>query len=261
MASSIGTSHAASGTPCQDSCHCRLVDAGGGETVLVAVASDGAGTARCAHVGSQVVCSLIGDIAQDFLDKGGQVAALDRKTAELWLDFILAELSKRASCAGNDLREYACTLLAVVASDTAAMFLQIGDGAIVVSDGIAAGWSYVFWPDHGEFANTTTFVVSPEARQKLGFQLVRRPIREVALFTDGLENLVLHKATRTVHEPFFRSMFQAVRRAPGDGPDEGLSGALEKYLATPAITDRTDDDKTLILATRLPPDGAPGTAA
>jgi hypothetical protein len=69
MASSIGTSHAASGTPCQDSCHCRLVDAGGGETVLVAVASDGAGTARCAHVGSQVVCSLIGDIVQDFLER------------------------------------------------------------------------------------------------------------------------------------------------------------------------------------------------
>ncbi len=261
MGRSIGTSHAASGAPCQDSYHCRLVDGPSRTKVLVAVASDGAGTARCSDVGSQLACNTLGKLAGDFLESGGQVSALDRTTAEGWIERIVATLSDRAADDGNELREYACTLLAVIASDTAAVFLQIGDGAIVVSDGIDDGWSYVFWPQHGEFANTTNFLVSPDALESLGFELTLRSIREFAVFTDGIENLVLHKASRTVHEPFFNSIFRAVRSSPGEGPDAALSMELEKYLSTPAITERTDDDKTLILATRLAAGPARGTAA
>jgi hypothetical protein len=72
----------------------------------------------------------------------------------------------------------------------------------------------------------------------------------VALFSDGLENLVLNKTSRTVHAPFFDSMFPSVRRSQAGGPDAALGRDLEKYLSTPTVTDRTNDDKTLILATR-----------
>ena len=219
------------------------------DRVLVAVASDSAGTARCSDVGSQLACNILGELAQASRQRRQVSASI--ATAEQWIRRILAVLSQRATSDGNDLRDYACTLLAVIAGDAAAVFLQIGDGAIVVSDGIADGWSYVFWPQHGEFVNTTTFLVSPDALERLGFERVLRPIQEFAVFTDGIENLVLHKASRTVHEPFFSSIFKAVRSSPGEGPDAGLSRELEKYLSTPAITDRTDDDKTLILATRL----------
>ena len=82
------------------------------------------------------------------------------------------------------------------------------------------------------------------------FQKTDEPVAELALFTDGLENLVLHKANRTVHAPFFDTMFPTIRESHATGEDLELSRALARYLATPKINERTNDDKTLILATR-----------
>lgn len=79
------------------------------------------------------------------------------------------------------------------------------------------------------------------------------PIDEVALFTDGIESLVLHYASKTVHNRFFDNMFAPVRALEKEGMDADLSKELEKYLASPAVCERTDDDKTLILAKRRPP--------
>lgn len=251
VASSIGTSHIANGSPCQDSYHCRLLETHSNAKVLVAVASDGAGTARCSDVGSQLACNSLGELAKNFFDNGGEVSTLDRSMVEKWIKYIVEDLSCRAADDGNQIREYACTLLAVIVSEAAAAFIQIGDGAIVVSHGVEDGWSYVFWPQHGEFANTTNFLISADVLDCLGFELALRPIKEFAVFTDGIENLVLHKASKTVHEPFFNAIFRAVRLSRVEGLDEGLSRDLANYLATPAITDRTDDDKTLILASRL----------
>src|SRR5262249_12376686 len=131
-----------------------------------------------------------------------------------------------------------------------AAFLQIGDGAIVISHGEEDGWSWVFWPQHGEFANTTNFIVSDNARECLAFDLAPRRIDELAIFTDGLEDLVLHQASRTVHQPFFNSVFKPVRESVAQGYDESLSTSLERYLESPIVCERTDDDKTLVIATR-----------
>ena len=70
------------------------------------------------------------------------------------------------------------------------------------------------------------------------------------MFTDGIENLVLRKADHAVHAPFFESMFRSVRRSKASGTDDLLCRELGKYLSVPPIIERTDDDKTLILASR-----------
>jgi hypothetical protein len=46
-------------------------------------------------------------------------------------------------------------------------------------------------------------------------------------------------------------MIQPVRKTKAIGLDQELSEGLRRYLASPAICERTDDDKTLVLATRL----------
>lgn len=253
MASSIGTSHVASGAPCQDShCHLLLTDSSG-EVVLVLAAADGAGTAARAEVGAWLACRTFGELVEMFLAGGQTIASLNRGQVEGWVEDIRRELAERAAADGAELRDYACTLLAAIASESSTAFIQIGDGAIVVSHGEEDGWSYVFWPQHGEFANTTNFVVSEKAVSALEFELAERPVSEIAIFTDGIENLVLQKANRAVHEPFFRSMFPAVRRSKVNGFDEALSRSLEGYLSSKAVTNRTDDDKTLILASRRLP--------
>lgn len=251
MASSIGTAHVAAALPCQDAhCHLETVDAGG-EAVLVLAASDGAGTAERAEVGAILACETFVRLVATYLEQGGRVEAIGRPLAERWIAGILYRLELQTRQRGGALRDYACTLLAAVVGVKGAAFLQIGDGAMVIADG--AGWRHVFWPQHGEFANTTTFITSDRAAEAMDFETRGSPIEEIALFTDGLESLVLHKASRTVHGPFFDSMFASVRKSAAAGVDAGLSRALGDYLSSPRINARTDDDKTLILASRKRP--------
>ena len=248
MASSVGTAHIAAAQPCQDAhFHLETADADGGR-VLVLAASDGAGSARHAEVGAMLACETFVHLVAAYLGQGGRVEAIGRPLAERWIAGILYRLELQTRQRGGALHDYACTLLAAVVGAGGAAFLQIGDGAMVVSNG--EGWQHVFWPQHGEFANTTTFVTSDGAAQAMDFDHRAAPIDEIALFTDGLESLVLHKASRTVHGPFFDSMFASVRKSAAAGVDIDLSRALADYLSSPRINDRTDDDKTLILASR-----------
>ena len=256
MASTIGTSHIAASQPCQDSHGCKILRDTSGQPVVVLVASDGAGSASVADIGSALACETFVKLVADYLDKGGQVKDITRPLVERWIAGIVYGFGLHAKTRGLDLGDYACTLLAAVISEGVAAFLQIGDGAIVHSDG-AGGWGWVFWPQHGEFANTTNFITSENVREAIAFQTSPRPFDEIAIFTDGLENLVLRKAEREVHGPFFDSMFRSVRRSTASGMDDGLCRELDKYLASPPINARTDDDKTLILASRRLEDAVP----
>ena len=91
----------------------------------------------------------------------------------------------------------------------------------------------------------------PVAAAHLESAILTDPVTEIALLTDGLQRLALHYQTRQAHEPFFRPLFQRLREHPEPGCPAALATALERLLAGPAINQRTHDDKTLILATRL----------
>jgi hypothetical protein len=249
MASTIGTSHIAASQPCQDSHGCSILRDSSGRQVMLLVASDGAGSASVADIGSALACDTFVKLVADYLANGGRVKDITRPLVERWIAGIVYGFGLHARTRGLELGDYACTLLAAIVDEDVAAFLQIGDGAIVHSDGIG-GWSWVFWPQHGEFANTTNFITSDNVKEAIAFQTNLRPFEEIAIFTDGLENLVLRKAEKEVHGPFFDSMFRSVRRSTASGMDDGLCRELEKYLASQPINARTDDDKTLILASR-----------
>ena len=250
MASSTGTSHLAAARPCQDSHGCAVLHDSGKRPVVVLVASDGAGSAAVADVGASLACRSFVRLVEDYLSGGGQVKNIGRKLVERWIAGIVFGLTHHAEARGHALQDYACTLLAAIVTEGAAVFVQIGDGAIVVSGGMAGAWNYVFWPQHGEFANSTNFLTSESPCQALEFASNDGAFEEIALFSDGLENLVLRRAEKAVYAPFFDTMFKSVRRSQASGIDETLSRELERYLSTPPITLRTDDDKTLILASR-----------
>jgi hypothetical protein len=249
-ASVVGSSHIKAGAPCQDFSLHELIESAASGPVLVAVISDGAGSAEQAATGSSAACHALVSLVRLFIADGGKVSSLDRTQVESWLKGIAEQLERKARESGHDVRDYASTLLAAIIANDAAAFIQIGDGAIVTSHGEEDGWSWVFWPQHGEFANTTNFVVSDNALQVLEFELAPRRIDEIALFTDGLENLVLHHSSKTVHDPFFNALFKPIRRSTSTGHDEELSEKLELYLDSPAFCERTDDDKTLLIASR-----------
>ena len=181
-----------------------------------------------------------------------------------WLSRLRAEIKDRADAEDLSAREFACTVLAVIIGEDRAAFFQIGDGAMVVSNRSEPDdYGWIFWPQHGEFANETNFITQDNALDVLEFEAEDRCVDEIALFTDGIERLVLDLTEKTAHPPFFRTLFRwLVKTEPTPVETEiQTSPVLDQYLGSKQINDRTDDDKTLILASRRPvPDQQTATA-
>jgi hypothetical protein len=177
----IGTSHVGSGTPCQDSAAHVIIRTKEGP-VLVVVVCDGAGSAAHSEIGSWLAATTFVELVEVHFENGGRLVDISSDKVVGWITNTADRLSARAREDGNPRKDYSCTLIAAIVGNEAAAFVQIGDGAIVVSHGEADGWSWVFWPQHGEYANQTVFVLSANATEALEFNLAQRRIDELALF-------------------------------------------------------------------------------
>jgi hypothetical protein len=243
----IGTSHAKTGSPCQDAGGCVVVTAHDESEVLIAAVSDGAGTAIRSEAGSKLaVTRFLHDFAE--AASGPHFSAIDRAFVEEWVGSLRVSFEELAASEENHIRDYACTLLGAVIGPTGAAYVQIGDGAIVVATEECGEYGWVFWPQHGEYANTTNFVTQDNVAEVLEFD-TGLSVNEIALFSDGIERLVLNLSTKTVHSPAFRPIFEWLARTEGLSPQ---SQVLAAYLASDRVNNRTDDDKTLVMATRAP---------
>lgn len=215
--------------------------------MLVAAVADGAGSASRSAEGAAIACGEFVSSVERFLASGRKLPDLDVSTVQRWIDQVRLTIGEVAGREDAHPSDYACTLLAVVAQGRHLATLQIGDGAIVFSH--EDQWRWCYWPMHGEHANSTFFVTSDDVAVHLAFDLQEIDFEEVALFTDGLEWMLLHRQTHSVHAPFFAEMMPPVRNA-SPGVDMALSQQLGGYLASAIVNTRTNDDKTLVLATR-----------
>lgn len=228
-----------------------------GGHILLAIACDGAGSASRSLDGANLtVARFLEEFGQTVQRSG--LTQVTREAVEDWLSRLRGEIKDKAAVEDLNAREFACTVLAAIIGDTQAAFLQIGDGAIVVSNRSEPDdYGWVFWPQHGEFANQTNFVTQDDALDALEFELEDRCVDEISIFTDGIERLVLDLQERTAHAPFFKTLFGWLIKTEPMSVDTEISNSdvIAKYLGSKSINDRTDDDKTLILATRrqLPP--------
>lgn len=258
-ASVIGSSHGSSGTPCQDAHACGIARDEDGP-VLVVVVGDGAGSSARSDVGSRTACDAALAAIQQTVARRAHVGTITTTDVEGWMLAAQGAVAARAEADGAPLRDYRTTLLLAVIGRRHAAYAQVGDGAIVAGEhtdsdtprSARTGMAYipVFWPDNGEYANTTYFVTDPESLTHLQIA-VRVPAPDaVALMSDGLQMLALSLRDRSAHAPFFDGMFGSVQSAvPAALP--ALGSGLGQFLASPAVVARTDDDKTLVLAHRV----------
>jgi hypothetical protein len=249
-ASVIGTSHQKVGGTCQDANDCQVYLLPSGEKVLVAAVADGAGSAACGGEGASRACSVFLGLVNDHISSGSTVEQISMETAKFWISVIQSALGKEAESVCRERREFACTLLGLVAGDSCAACLQIGDGVMVVADSEEHVYGHVFWPDRGEYANMTHFVTQDDAVEHLQFESVRRKIIEAAILSDGLQSIALNYQQQTAHEPFFRGLFAPLRELQ-EGRSHELSQSLATFLSSPRVNEKTDDDKTLVLACRV----------
>ena len=242
LESMIGTSHIQTNQPCQDFAVGRVLDAA---DIVVLICADGAGSASHSKFGSHFVCNGLLNIIATDLAGGLALKDVTREHVVDWHAKVRQQLNLEASRENVDLREFATTVLTAIVGPSQAIFSHIGDGVIVYGDGDE--FKTPSWPKQGEFANTTYFLTGSDFEDQISFNVIDQQIDEIALLTDGLQPLALHYATHSVHSPFFQPMFAALRDV--GNPDE-LREPLKAFMNSCAVNNRTDDDKTLVLATR-----------
>jgi hypothetical protein len=241
-ARATGVSHLKADIPCQDYFACVALP----HSAFVAAVADGAGSAAMAEQGAQIAVDAVITYLKESLEENRtDYDLLLREAAAAARDAVIDEAHHQGAVPRN----YASTLLAVVLTSKGGGALQIGDGVIVVSDD-DEGWSWMFWPQRGEYANTTHFLTDENAIDRIEIDVFRGAIKDVALMSDGLEPLALHYASKTVYDPFFTGMFQPLLKAEGSEEIDQLSVLLESFLSSDQVRSRTDDDTSLILATR-----------
>lgn len=132
----------------------------------------------------------------------------------------------------------------IVAGDDA-LTAHVGDGSVVGRDD-ADGWTTLSAPENGEYASMTCFLTDHPAPH-LRIARFAGAYTAFAVFSDGIEHLALDYRTCEPHLPFFRTMISPLDGSDEPGRSVPLSAALAKFLRSPRVCEKTDDDKTLLL--------------
>jgi hypothetical protein len=243
----IGTSHVAAGKVCDDANRYTVLTDTDGKEILVAAICDGAGSAANAAFAANLTCEKVLEFASHLVAHREELTE-----AQLYAmaEDIYGALELEAANMESPLNEYSCTLLGCIITEDKAAFFQIGDGAIIRYN-TNETYSTVWWPQNGEYHNSTSFLIDDPNLPDLRVVILDERIDELAIFTDGLQMLTLNMESQTVHAPFFTSLFRLLRMADSADKTEMLNKRLAEYLDSTQINERTDDDKTLFLATRL----------
>lgn len=246
----IGTSHLKINKPCHDTFGYKQLADG---TVIIAV-SDGAGSAAHAETGSAIAVET------------ALVSLETRLTTEIpsneirWQEMLRkvyqearTVLEQKAQTAEIRVREYAATLVTLVLTDKWTVGALIGDSAAVTLNEAGELFS-LCRAQKGEYANMTNFLVMPDALDQLDIQVRQETSVKAAVFSDGLAELAMNIAENRPYLPFFTPLFAFVEHSD----DEKLSQEqLQEFLNSNRINARTDDDKTLVLASRSKLNAAP----
>ncbi|XZN90720.1 MAG: PP2C family serine/threonine-protein phosphatase [Microcoleus sp.] len=242
-ASVMGTSHSKRSQPCQDA-HCwRLLPNG----VLAASVADGAGSATLAEVGAKIAVEAV----VETICRQSEMLPEDDSQWQVFLTSALqvarAAVETEAATRGVGARDLACTLIAVVATPELIAVAQIGDGAAVAGDNQGSAIALTV-PPCGEYINETIFLISPNAIETAQFHLRREKMAHLAVFSDGLQMLALKIPEGAPHSPFFTPLFRFSAQVQDESDAQQQ---LESFLRSPRVSERTDDDLTLLLASCL----------
>ncbi|MGV3615768.1 MAG: PP2C family serine/threonine-protein phosphatase [Fimbriimonas sp.] len=226
--------------------------------VLVLAVADGAGSADFGGVGAKVASRAFVEVAERLWSQERLASVLTGTALEGRMRApdpdigiaILREVQRQVRDEADRLEAnpilLAATLVGVVLKRDEAFFFQIGDGAAVIR--IGDDYETAVVPEETEFVNTTYFITSPDAEAHVQTRVVEARIEEVALFSDGIQMLVLHPTDQSPHAAFFGTVFRTLRE-PGE--DAASKAWLGNMLGSDMVTSRTDDDTSIVIARRL----------
>src|SRR5688572_23621361 len=146
--------------------------------------------------------------AATYLATRRNFASLKPEQVLRWCEAARKMIGNYADSKQHQVKDYATTLCVAIVSGEGSVFFQIGDGAIITRRGETLG--VVFWPQSGEYVNTTNFLTSKDFQEHIQILMASGGFSDVALMTDGIERLALKFDTFTPHLPFFQPLFRAL---------------------------------------------------
>ncbi len=240
LACATGKYHLVNAEPCQDAAHQALVG-----DVFVGVVCDGAGSAPHAQQGAEFFTQRVAELIAASVEAGGFAQAAADYAA--WLAPLIAtarnELLDTAQEAELTLRDYACTLVGCVASESGGCFFHVGDGCAVCQP--AAGESTLSLPENGEYSDETYFVTDDYWREHL--RITPLPAINqgvIGLMSDGAMPFAINRARSGFYPPFIDPVVNFLRNTS----ESTGNTALLNVLSSEKTCEITPDDKTLLLA-------------
>ena len=243
-----GPSHRHRHAPCEDASGSFLF----GDGCVALVACDGAGSARKAGEGSRTARTAVKIVTRR---RGRQL--LDTPVVQVpgVTKFVHDALIKRAKFEERPLTEFHCTLVAAVVAEDHVIVCHIGDGAVVGRRYGAERYDVLSWPRNGAYAGSTYFITQPDWHRHLRWSVIGGRFDEVAVMTDGITPAALETVNHRPHDPFFQPLFRRLSRLGS----ARLRRDLLQFLEGPALNDRCDDDRTIVVALRRSSPAAPSS--
>jgi Protein phosphatase 2C len=241
-ASVCGTSHIKNKQLCQDAHNWQILP----DNILIAAAADGAGSASQGKIGAMVaVEAAVENLSSKEIVRSS--LADDAVVQSLLTNTLLAArkaVEKEAAVCSQQPQDLATTLIIAIATPEMVAAAQIGDGMAVAKNS-QGNLIALTMPNNGEYINETTFLTSLDAIDTAQMRLWREDIANVGVLTDGLQMLAWNMVGGEPHKPFFFPLFDFV----GNTEDKGAAKEqLVRFLGSERITQRTDDDLTLMIA-------------
>jgi hypothetical protein len=248
QATVIGKAHLNQNTECQDRAACATIETDAGE-ILIAAVADGAGSSTRGQIGAEIACeTFVAETKSVLQSSGASVKSINEDFGKLWLSYFQRRIMETAEVDKKNVRDYASTFIGAVVGENDAVFLQIGDGAAVYStSGAADSYRFSIEMPESEYLNMTDFLTDEEADQRLHCRLIEERVEDLILFSDGIAAVAINHQNNQPYEPFLMPMIAPLRNG---NSTNGLNQKLENFLSSPRINAKTDDDKTIILASR-----------
>lgn len=254
-ASQVGSSHHRKGEPCADNFTVRQ----SGSTLILAIA-DGAGSALFGADGAKIASRNAVEVADSFLSQAifppqdhqdtlRQILVETLAKSLVEIDRLCVE---REGGAGRQIHrtDFHATLLVAILFESSLIAGNIGDGWLIARDGEGRLWT-VAPPQRGEYCNETFFLTSEDSLQETVIEVIPAAnLDAIALMTDGTAWFAVDLEARRPSESLFAKLFAFA--ADSSQPEGQKEIELAAFLSSEAVCRKTDDDKTLVLAVRVP---------